>query len=150
MIRKILALLNFLFAALSFYVVAIRLEWGTLYWILSSTGPFLFFAAIAVFFKIRSLQALLLPALLFFGLGALVSYKFSMETLFALMSATLMIVSAGYIIARHLMKLVVIRLVLRFLMGTLLLVSFLLIRERLIPEPELREVTTAEINIFKR
>jgi len=150
MIRKTIALLNILIAAVSFYLIAVRLGWGYIYWLLSSTAPLMALTAAALFFRIRVLQALLLPSLIFFSFGAAAAYEVSRETSFALLGAGVMLISAGYIIAAHISRLVIIRMLIRFFIGTLLLVSFLIMRERLIPEPELREITADEISIFNR
>ena len=150
MIRKPIALLNILIAAVSFYLIAVRSDWGFVYWLLSSTAPFMILTAVAVFFKIRILQGLLLPALLFFSIGALAAYEFTWGTFFAILGALVMLAAAIYIIVRNISKLVIVRLLIRFLIGTVLLGSFLFLRERIIPEPELREITAAEINIFDK
>ena len=148
--RKTLAVLGITFSAISFYMIVVKMNEGVLAWSLSSVSPFLLLTSLAIAVKNRFLQAVVTPSLLFFGLGTLVFYagEFSLRHFFPLLTAALMLLSAGYIIVGHVARLKFIRLAVRLTAGALLLVVFLFLREKLVPAEIIKGVAEAETSLF--
>ena len=146
--KKVLILLQLLLASVSFMVIVVISGASAGTWALASSAPVMLLSAVSLAFKVSLLQTLLVPAMLFYGLGALFFLEWSLRHSFAHLSGAVLTAGAAYILLARLVKLKIISTVVRVLLGALILASFLFIRSRLAVWPEMQRIAELENKVF--
>ncbi len=87
------------------------------YWLFGSFSIYLLLAGIFIYFKRRLMQTVLIPLLLFYGIGGFLTLPFEGEFAFGLIASGLMVIMVCYILLSQLARLRVLRTFLALLLG---------------------------------
>ena len=144
MIKKILITLAVIMSALSFYIIVVKYEMSIKSWLWLSVSPYLLLASLALVIKSGFLQSVLLPYLLFYGVGIIINIERVPLYAFAHILAVLMIVFAVYILFTQLVRLRFIRMIAGILIGVAIFFIVNYIQRNYVNLSDLRKIPRLE------
>lgn len=148
MIRKILITLSVILSAISFYILVGK--YGVMWkvWLFVSLGPYLLIAALAMLLKSSLLQTILIPFLLFYGIGSILNIPREAQYAYAHVSAVIMLATVIYIFVRHIIRLKFIKIILGIVIGVILFFVLKYYQKNYISRDDLKKIPYLENRIL--
>ncbi len=123
MMRKIIALAGLLAGVMSLTAIVWRGGMPFIYWLFGSFSVYLLLSGFLIYFKRTLLQTVIIPFLLFYGMGGFLTLPLDTEYIFGLAASGLMILMVFYILLSQLAKLRILRTVFALLLGMVLFMA---------------------------
>jgi len=144
MIKKIIIFLSLLIAFVSYYIVVYKHGISIQSWALVSVSPFLILLAVSLFARLKMLQAVLVPFLVFYGLGSVLNIPWIPKFYFAHFTGLVMLASAVYIIFTQLLRLRLVRIVVGITAGIIIFFLFKYYQQSHVREIDLKRIPKLE------
>ncbi len=144
MIRKVLITVAIIMSLISFYVLVGKTGVPIKVWLFVSLGPYMLIAALAMKFKSSLLQTILIPFLLFYGIGTVLNLPWKAQYAYAHISAILMLIMVVYFVVRHIIRLKFIKIALGIFIGVILFFALKYYQKNYISSKDLKKIPSLE------